>query len=88
MSGSPDLSRRLAVLKTEVELDFPGLVVALEKGLQLAVVTESYSEFDLHPELIRRVGGMVLLCRHYGAAVVFVNENRFGELNSKNALKT
>jgi hypothetical protein len=84
MISERELKRRLTMLKTEVNLDFPGLVPALENGLQVAAVTESFSEFDLNPDGLRRLGGMVLLCKHYGAAVVFVNENKFGEINSKN----
>ena len=83
MTESTVLERRLAVLKAEIEFDFPGLVLALEKGLKVAVVTESYLELELHPEVLRRVGGMVMLCQHFGAAVIFASQQSLQELNGK-----
>ena len=82
MISEQEFNRRLAILKTEVDLDFPGLVPGLERGLQVVAVTESFSEMNLHPDSLRRLGGMVILCKRYGAAIVFVNENQFCELNS------
>jgi hypothetical protein len=87
MKETAVIERRLRILKTEVDCDFPGLVGALEKGLRVAVVTEPYPDFDFNPDGLRRIGGMAMLCKHYGAAAIFVNESEFGELNSKNAKK-
>jgi hypothetical protein len=80
--------RRLKLLKAEVDLDFGGLLDALENGLKVVVVTERYPDSDFDPDFLRRIGGMAMLCRHYGAVVVFTDESRFGELNTKKNEKT
>ncbi|MGD0681064.1 MAG: hypothetical protein ABR990_03345 [Terracidiphilus sp.] len=87
MKDASVVERRLKILRTEVDCDFPGLVNALEKGLKVAVVTEQYQDFDFNPDGLRRIGGMAMLCIHYGAAAIFVRECDFAELNSKNAHK-
>lgn len=86
---NPELfERRLDLLKTEVDLDFGGLVGALEEGLKVVVVTEPYPNLNFNPDALRRIGGMAMLCRHYGAVVVFADEDKFAELNSKNSKKS
>ena len=85
MINQVEVTRRLKILKTEVDIDFPGLVGALEAGLQVAAVTESYPGFDFNPDGLRRIGGMVMLCKTYGAVVIFANEHKFAELKSANA---
>ncbi len=87
MTNSTEIERRLRILKTEVDCDFGGLVGSLEKGLKVALVTEPYQGFAFDPDHLRRIGGMVMLCKHYGAAAIFVNEGDFVELNNKNAKK-
>jgi hypothetical protein len=84
MIDQAEIDERLKVIKAEVDQDFPGLVAGLEAGLQVAVVTEPYPNLNFHPEGLRRIGGMVMLCRHYGAVVGFANEGKFAELNSRN----
>jgi hypothetical protein len=66
--------RRLKMLKTEVDLDFPTLLKDLEGGMKIVVVTENHLTSSSEPDHLRRVGGMVAVCNHYGAAVVFVSE--------------
>jgi hypothetical protein len=83
MANQKAFSRRLAMLKTEVGLDFEGLIQSLEAGLQTVVVTEPGLCGDLEPDVLRRVGGMVALCNHYGAAVVFVSGDKFAEFCGK-----
>jgi|HubBroStandDraft_5_1064220.scaffolds.fasta_scaffold13783_1 hypothetical protein len=80
--------RRLKLLRTEVDLDFSGLVESLENGLKVVVMTELNPNLDLDPDALRRLGGMVMLCRHYGAAVIFADETNFIELNSRNSDKS
>ena len=75
-------ARRLALLETEVALDFAGLVDALKSGVKLMIVTEEQIAPNLHPDLLRRIGGMVMLCDHYGASVIFTKRSRYRELNS------
>ena len=87
MKNPTVFGRRLKILKAEVECDFPGLLDGLEKGLKVITVTESYADLDFDPDFLRRIGGMAMLCKHYGAAVIFVNEIAFGELNNKKAEK-
>lgn len=85
---NPELiERRLSLLKAEVDLDFDGLVSALENGLKVVLVTEPYPNLNFNPDGLRRIGGMAMLCRHYGAVVVFADEGKFAELNSKNSEK-
>jgi hypothetical protein len=87
MTDRTVFNRRLTLLKTEVDLDFVGLVPALETGLQVILVTDGELGKDLNPDVLRRIGGMVMLCNNYGAAVIFVNENKVGELSRKGFLK-
>lgn len=83
MSSMSPLERRLRLLRAEVELDFPGLIEELDSGMQVVLVTDSELGKDLSPDVLRRIGGMVMMCNHHGAAVIFVNERKFTELNSK-----
>jgi hypothetical protein len=84
MSSSAEIHRRLTLLKAEVALDFPELLQELENGLQIVLVTDRVLGKDLNPDELRRIGGMAMLCNHYyDAAVLFMNENRIAELNSK-----
>jgi hypothetical protein len=81
MTPLTQFERRLKMLKTEVDLDFPGLLRCLEEGLQIVLITENELTTSLEPDHLRRTGGMVAVCNHYGAAVVFVSEKkiaRFG----------
>ena len=87
MKDTATLERRLRILKTEVDCSFPGLVDALEKGLKVVVLTEPFPNFDFNSETLRIFGGMAMLCKHYGAAAIFVNESDFTELNLKYAAK-
>lgn len=81
---SKDLgSKRLRLLKVEVDCDFGGLVPALEAGVKLVLVTDEQLASNLDPDVLRRIGGMVILCRHYGAVVTFAWENQTIELRSK-----
>ena len=50
--------RRLKLLRTEVDLDFSGLVESLENGLKVVVMTELNPNLDLDPDRSeeRRVG--------------------------------
>ncbi len=75
-----EFNRRLALLKTEVSLDFPRLIPQLEAGQQVVLVTDQEFASGLSPDVLRRLGGMVMLCSFYGAAVVFVNERKILEL--------
>jgi len=75
--------RRLKILKAEVDCDFPSLLDELEKGLKVVIVSEPYPELDFNPDGLRRIGGMAMLCKHYGAAAIFVNEGDFAEFNCK-----
>lgn len=81
---SSEFNRRLALLKTEVNLDFPELIPQLEQGQQVVLVTDQNFASELHPDLLRRLGGMVILCSFYGAAVLFVNERKIVDLDGDN----
>lgn len=74
MNESPHFEQRLALLKAEVELDFPGLPQRLEAGRKLVSVMYESLCGKLGPECLRRFGGMTVLCAHYGAAVIFVKD--------------
>lgn len=78
-----EFNRRLALLKTEVNLDFPKLIPQLEAGLQVVLVTDQKFASGLDPDILRRLGGMVTLCSYYGAAVVFVNERKILEVDAE-----
>jgi hypothetical protein len=76
-TASPDeFNRRLTLLKAEVDLDFTNLVPHLESGLQLVLITDKEMGKDLDPDALRRIGGMTMLCRHYGAGVFFINTKK------------
>ncbi|MFP5228436.1 MAG: hypothetical protein ACLGXA_12490 [Acidobacteriota bacterium] len=75
--------RRITILETEVSLDFGGLVEALKSGLKVVLVTAEELAPDLDPESLRIIGGMVMLCDHYGASVIFTKRNRFGEVRDE-----
>jgi hypothetical protein len=74
-------NRRLALLKTEVSIDFPELIPQLDAGQHVVLITDRKFAAGLEPDLLRRLGGMVMLCSYYGAAVVFVNDNRVLEIS-------
>lgn len=82
---SAEQQRRLVLLETEVGLDFEGLVPALKAGLKVVLVTDEELGHKFHPEVRRRIGGMVALCDHYGASVIFTKRERYLELNYKAA---
>lgn len=83
-----EFNRRLALLKTEVNLDFPGLIPDLESGTRVILVTDKEFGLDLNPDVLRRLGGMTVLCSYYGAAVVFVNPKKLTELDGKDSTTT
>jgi hypothetical protein len=78
-----EFNRCLTLLKAEVGLDFPSLLARLESGLQIVWVTDTSMAHDLNPEALRRLGGLTILSAFYGAAVIFVNENKLIELEAK-----
>jgi hypothetical protein len=82
-SKPTEFERRLAMLKTEVSLDFPNLIPQLEAGQQVVLITDRKYAQGLEPDILRRFGGMVMLCCLYGAAIVFVNEDKILELEQK-----
>jgi hypothetical protein len=80
---SKDLdSKRLKLLKAEVDFDFEGLIPALESGVKVVLITDEGLTSNLAPDILRRIGGMVILCRHYGAVVTFVWQNQMIQLTS------
>lgn len=78
-----EFTRRLSLLKAEVALDFPTLISGLESGLQVVWITDTSMAHDLEPEILRRLGAMTIVCSFYGAAVIFINENKLMELGVK-----
>lgn len=72
---SREFTRRLALLKAEFDVDFPALRPALEKGLPLLLVTNDSLGEDLDPDSLRWIGGMIVLCRQYGTAVLFAKHD-------------
>lgn len=83
MTTQNEYNRRLALLKTEVELDIPGLLARLESGLRVLFVTDNRLGNTLDPDVLRRLGGMTMLCRHYGATVIWANDETTVELEHK-----
>ena len=79
MSNSALLQRRLAILKTEVSLDFPELLPLLEKGERTIVFSGHPLTSSLNSDVLRRIGGMLLICQHYGANVIFLTEGKYLE---------
>ena len=82
-NNQKEFSRRLALLKAEVALDFPALMSRLESGVQVVWITDTGMAHDLEPEILRRLGAITIVCSFYGAAVIFVNENKLIELEAK-----
>jgi len=83
MASPRTIERRVAVIKAEMEFDFPGVVQALENGLRFLNVTEEFPAFDFNPDSLRSIGALVMLCKRHGATVIFPGEGDFAELNSK-----
>ena len=82
--GKPtNLERRLALLETEVALDFPELLPQLKSGLRLVYIRAKHLAAELHPELVRRICGMIVLCHHYGAIVVIAKDDSVYELGDQ-----
>ncbi len=78
-----NFERRLALLETEVGLDFPELLPQLKSGLPLVFIKAKQLAAGLHPDLVRRVCGMIVLCHHYGATVVISKDDRVYELGDE-----
>ncbi len=83
-----EFNRRLTLLKVEVGLDFPNLLDRLDSGLQVVWVTDTGMAHDLNPDTLRRLGGLTILSAYYGAAVIFVNENKLMELEATDDSKS
>jgi hypothetical protein len=82
MTDPNTINRTLTQLKAEVDLEFEGLVQALEAGPQAVIITtEGLVGKNLDPDVLRRIGGMTMLCSHYGAVVIFLKEKRFVRVN-------
>ena len=81
MASPAEIKRRLVLLKAEVESGFEGLIAALEEGLQLVVMRNSDFGNDLDADTLRRIGGMVKICDHYGAVVIFAKGPKIGDLD-------
>ena len=64
-------------------MDFPALMSRLESGVQVVWITDTGMAHDLEPEILRRLGAITIVCSFYGAAVIFVNENKLIELEAK-----
>ena len=78
-----NFERRLALLETEVGLDFPELLPHLKSGLRLVFIKTKQLAAGLHPDLVRRVCGMIVLCHHYGATVVITRDDNVYELGDQ-----
>ena len=78
-----NFERRLALLETEVGLDFPELLPQLKSGLRLVFIKAKQLAAGLHPDLVRRVCGMIVLCHHYGATVVISKDDNVYEIGDE-----
>jgi hypothetical protein len=67
---------QLDLLKTEIGDAFPDLLQALEKGIPLVLISGKALPDMVDPDSLRRIGGIVLLCQHYGASTVFLKNQR------------
>jgi len=76
VDSNDEFNHRFALLKLEVSRDFPQLMPQLEAGRKVILVTDQELASSLHPDILRRVGGMTTLCSLYGAAVVVVNKDK------------
>ncbi len=76
-SANPnEVDKGLASLKTEISLLLPDLIELLESGTQFILVSDSQLRQRLDPDWLRLIGGMTILCCHYGASVLFVNAEK------------
>lgn len=80
MNNEAEFNRRLTLLKAEVGIDYVGILQALEAGLDVLLVTNSKPEVALDPENLRRIGGLVMLCQHYGTSVLLIREARVNRI--------
>ena len=80
MTNQKEFNRRLAVLRTEVDLDYKDLISNLDAGMKLILIRDSPLGQDLDPDALRRIGGMVMLCNHYGCGVLYACGIDCGEM--------
>jgi hypothetical protein len=69
--------RKLALLAAEVSRDFGWFVPALKDGIKVVLVDEEELAPTLDPDALRKIGGLVVLCDHYGASVIFTKRDRY-----------
>ena len=78
---NPEMEKRLAMVKTEVKFDFPGMVEGLEQGIQMVLIKSSKFGTSLSPDVLRRVGNVTALYNQFGATLIFVNLNKLAEFD-------
>ena len=77
---TPEMKKRLAMIRTEVSFDFPGVLEDLESGTPVVLIKSSKFASSLSPDVLRRIGGLAALCNHYGATLIYVHPDKLIEL--------
>ncbi len=79
--NDPGMEKRLAMIKTEVSFDFPGLLESLEAGKQMILIKSTKFGTSLSPDVLRRIGNVTALCNQVGATLIFVNPNKLADFD-------
>ncbi len=80
-STQPGADKRLAVLKTEMRFDLPGLLDSLDAGTQVVLITTRRFGADISPDSLRRIGGVSALCNAYGATLILAHPDKLVEFS-------
>lgn len=75
------LEKQLAMVKTEVSFDFPGLLESLESGTQIVLIKSTKFGTSLGPDVLRRIGNVTALCNRFGVMLMFVNPDKLAEFD-------
>ena len=78
---NPEMEKRLAMVKTEVTFDFPGMLERLEQGTHTVLIKSTKFGTSLSPDVLRRIGNVTALCNQFGATLIFVNPDKIAEFD-------
>jgi hypothetical protein len=75
------LEKQLAMVKTEVSFDFPGLLESLESGIQIILIKSTRFGTSIGPDVLRRIGNVTALCNRFGTTLIFANPDKLAEFD-------
>jgi len=72
--------KKLDLLKAEIDHYHSGIRYTLEKGMKILVISDNHLGDELDSDELRLIGGIGVLCRIHGAAMIFTEDGNLGAI--------